>query len=238
MIENFVKYQYIDLPQQEFDFDYCNKVPFHTQFENHPVLSDDEIENVKSHLTQEEIDIIVAESYYFIYDTYNRKSIAQQSDELLSIDVMSFPQELYAGTDKIIKKYVKTYQGEFSFLIGNNEYRPHTTSLFKHAHQPTFINGIENRSTFTIINPVSLVGPVTEKFKLFFTEDSTAYKMLKAPLTYPVPDDIVEIAFPKQNQALIIYFNSVNGIHWVDGLTDNNFLCHTFDSVTLRKELC
>ena len=37
--------------------------------------------------------------------------------------------------------------------------------------------------------------------------------------------------------ALLLYFNSCNGIHWIENLCDNNYMCHIFDATTLRKPL-
>lgn len=227
-------YGYIDFTPDEFDFSYCEKVPFRHQLEDHPIADKADMQSMRDALTDDEQKIITDQSYYFIYDTYNQKKIQDQSDSLIPIEDCAFSPTVHSNSSTIIKQHLATYQGTFSFLMGNNDYRPRSDRLFKHAHQPTIIDGVTNKNTWTLIYPVRLADDVTETFNIFFVEEEGMYRLLKAPLSYP-ENEVSTIEFPNFGKALWIHFNSVNGIHWVEGLTDNNFLCHTFDSVTLRK---
>jgi hypothetical protein len=230
-------YEYIDFDPDEFDFSYCEKVPFRHQLEDHPIASESDMELLRNNLTEWEQSVIINQSYYFIYDSYLNKRISEQSDSLIPIENCPFSVDVHGNSIDVIKKRLISSQGTFSFLMGNNEYRPYTDRLFKHAHQPTEIGGVVNKNTFTMIYPVKIVDDITEKFKIFFAEEDGLYKLLKAPLSYP-EKDVTTIDFPSKGKALLIHFNSVNGIHWVEGLSNNNFLCHAFDSVTLKGELC
>ena len=54
-------------------------------------------------------------------------------------------------------------------------------------------------------------------------------------LDTPIPDNVTSIDFPKTGEMLVLEFNSVNGVHWVDGLHDTNYMCHVFDAIVLRE---
>ena len=227
----------IDFIPDEFDFSYCESVPYRHQLQDHPIANQSDLEAMRNALTEGEQKIIEEQSYYFVYDSYDNKKIQDQSTSLLPIEVCPFSPEVHANSTGIIKEHLVSSQGTFSFLMGNNDYRPWSDRLFKHAHQPTTIDGIVNKNTWTLIYPVKLTEEVTTTFKLFFVKEEGIYRLLKAPLSYP-ESDVHTIEFPSAGKALWIHFNSVNGIHWVEGVNDNNFLCHTFDSVTLRDTTC
>jgi|TARA_B100001094_G_scaffold115303_1_gene111221 hypothetical protein len=232
-----MNFKYVPFVADRFDYDYCRTHPYRNQLEAHPIANEDDMALLHEHLTDWEKAIIIAGSYYFIWDSYDQKRITEQSDKLISIEDCQFSSDVHANSTSLIKEYVETYQGTFSFLMGNNDYRPKSDSYFKHAHQPTEIDGKTYEDTFTIIYPIHLENDVIEEFKIFYVEEEGIYKLLKAPLTYP-EGDVKSIRFPKKGEALLIHFNSCKGIHWIDGLTNNNFMAHAFDSVNMRKELC
>jgi len=232
-----MKFNYVPFVADRFDYDYCKIRPYHNLLEGLPTVTEDDIALLNDTLTDWEKATIIAGSYYFIWDSYDQKRITEQSTDLINIEDCQFSSVVHANSTSLIKEYVRTYQGSLSLLMGNNDYSPKTDGYFKHAHEPTDINGKTYEDTFTIIYPIHLENDVTEEFKIFYVEEEGIYKLLKAPLTYP-EKEVISIRFPKRGEALLLNFNSCKGIHWIDGLTNNNFMAHVFDSVTMRKEVC
>ena len=228
-----LKYKYVDFPQQDFDFSYCEKKPFNHFFDDHPALAKSETDQLKTYLTQEEITRITDDSYYFMYDSYEQ-SRATENSNLIPIDEYPWHSPVHGNSSDVIKQYLQTYQIGFSLLVGNNEYRTKTDKNFPHAHESTEA-GESGDMTFTFINPVRATDEVVSKFNIFFVDVENGNPFLKS-LTYPIPDDIISIDFPQQGQALLLYFDSTRGIHWVDGINNNNYMCHAFDSATLRRD--
>jgi len=234
-----LKYDYVDFNPETFDFSYCDTVPFRHQLEEHPIADSSQVETLNAHLTDWEKSIIIDQSGYFIYDTFNKKRVSEQSDSLISIEDCPFSTAVHGNSIDLIKKYLKTYQGAFTFLLGNNEYRPYSDRLFKHTHESTEINGNVYKDTFTVLYPVKIVEDITTTFKVFFSEYEglNGIDSFKAPQYIP-EKGVCSLDFPDTGKALLIHFNSANGIHWAEGFNNNNFLCHSFDCVTMREELC
>jgi len=223
-----LSYKYIDFVPKRFDWSICLRQPFANRFDMSASEHGDWARNQS--FTDAERQTIIDESYYQIYgplDYWQMKNIP--------IEDFSF-STVHGNSVETIKSYVKSYRGYLGILIGNNSYTPSTqTRLFKHAHLPLTTDGVTYKDTFTIIYPIHIEGEVTESMKVFFTDKCLGVPNLTAPLREPEVD-VTTIDFPKQGQALLVHFNSCNGIHWVDGLTNNNFIAHAFDGVTINKQ--
>jgi len=238
---NLVNHDYIEFPFVEFDFSICERIPYKHQLETHPHMPKHVLQHICSMIPEDELKEIIDTSYYFLTDTYGEKSVQSQSDKKILIEDFPF-NEIHDRAKLTVQHYLESAQGSFTFLFGNNQYRPPTAKLFQHAHAVNFIEGVENRRTFTVIYPLKQDLPVTEKFHIFHTdntpwvENKDLYHMLRLPFITPVPDEgVVSIDFPKKGEMLLLEFNSVNGVHWIDGLDENNYMCHVFDAAILRE---
>ncbi len=237
----WIDYKYVDFQSGKFDYSVCEKVPYTNQLDEHPHVPSHVLEKMKEIIPQDVQDAYLNNGYYFLNDSCDETPV-QQCDVILSED-FEYAPEIFDNSASVIKKYLESFQGYFTFLLGNNQYRPKASELFRHAHSIVTSDGIEKRHTFTVIYPIDIVEEQTEKFKIFYTnhtpwvENNNFYNSVVLPYQVPVPESVCEIPFPKENKALLIYFNSVNGIHWVDGLNDNNYLCHVFDAATIREQL-
>lgn len=247
---NVASYKYIPFPFEHFDFSICEKIPYKNQFESHPHIDQSRLDYIKSLFTESELAEIIDNSYYILHDTYDHSSVQSQSNERIMIEDFPFT-DIHSRAKPIVENYLESAQGCFTFLIGNNKYRPVTKKLFRHAHAQTNIDDVEYKKTFTVIYPLdSKFMPCgdlrrTEKFHIFHSEETPwvehkdLYHTLKLPLDVPVPppSKITTIPFPSANNMLLIEFNSVNGIHWIDGLLAHNYMCHVFDAVVMKESL-
>ena len=194
-------------------------------------------QHLKAVLPPEALRAIEVEACYFLFGQEN-----QQVDKPTSINDIEFPDEIYGNASEIAYEYLNTVKDYFSFLVGNNEYRTYSNKLMKHCHPMSIIDGVEYRNTFSIIYPTRVIEEQNEVFRIFYAEetpwsdDPNFYNSTVLPLMTP-EKDVYDIDMPKEGQALLLYFNSCNGIHWIDNLCDNNYMCHIFDAATLSKSL-
>lgn len=237
---SLINYEYLDFPFEKFDFSVCDNIPYKNQLELHPHMPEHVLNHIRGLFTEEELFTLESDSYYILHDTYGQSSVQSQSNERILIEDFPF-DSIHTRAKPIIEKYLESAQGCFTFLFGNNKYRPPTDKLYRHAHAINTIEGVENRRTFTVIYPLTETTNVTEKFHIFHTDDTPwiehkdLYHVLKLPLHTPIPDNVTSIDFPKTGELLVLEFNSVNGVHWVDGLHDTNYMCHAFDAIVLRE---
>lgn len=231
------EHKFIDFTRERWTYETCDSIPFQSQLDSHPKLTPEISVHLRKILPEDALRAIEVEACYFLFGQEN-----QQVDKPTLAKDVDFPDEIYGNATDIVDEYLNSVKDYFSFLVGNNEYRTYSDRLMKHCHPMSIIDGKEYRNTFSIIYPTRVVEEQNEVFKIFYTEETPwadnpdFYNSTVLPLQTP-EKDVYEIPMPKDGQALLLYFNSCNGIHWIENLCDNNYMCHIFDAATLRKPL-